>query len=52
VVDDVNASLTTNDWEPPPPPGVLVVSKRLLMVAFAEPVTAAVAVILNCRSTY
>jgi hypothetical protein len=31
---------------------VLVVSSKLLIVAFADPVTAAVAVILNDRSTY
>jgi hypothetical protein len=39
-----------NDCEPPP--AALVCSSRLLRVAFADPVTAAVAVILNDRSTY
>jgi hypothetical protein len=46
----VNVSATKK--LPPPAAGVLVVKIRLLIVAFAEPVTAAVAVIVKVRSTY
>jgi hypothetical protein len=47
----VKVSATRKDCEPPPP-GTLVVSRRLLRVAVAEPVTSAVVVSVKVKSTY